>query len=128
VRGGSYPLTTIDDASRQADNEFHFQRGNHKSALKHHGKLRAIVHDDVRKEFSLPLPKEAFLEIPLSALAPYGMVEQGTIDELGRAVSTARATHNQSLPGPSRLSVNRRVMVESLAPLVFGFALQHFIH
>jgi hypothetical protein len=126
--GGSYPLTPIDDDFRQEDNEFHLQRGNHKSALKHHDKLRAIVHDDVRKGFSLPLRKEAFREIPHSVLASYRMVEQGTIDELAREVSKVRATHDQYLPGPSGLSVNRRVMVEFLAPLVFGFALQRFIH
>jgi hypothetical protein len=61
-------------------------------------------------------------------LAPLGMIEQDSIDEMGRVVEKSRLAHDLSLKGPSGSSVNSRVIEFLLAACLFGFALRRMIH
>jgi hypothetical protein len=87
-----------------------------------------MVHDEVNRGFSLPLPTAALNKLPRCSLAPLGMVDQGSIDETGRLVKKSRLAHGLSLKGPSELSVNARVIELFLPACLFGFALRRMIH
>jgi hypothetical protein len=128
--GGNFPLEEIDDNLRIQDNNFHLQRGNHKSATDNTKILSAMLAEDVSKAFALILPIEIIPYINKKiSLAPLGCPEQSTINENGERISKHRLTHDQSFPGPSTLSVNKRVIQNFLPPTnAYGFALKRMIH
>jgi hypothetical protein len=56
-----------------------------------------------------------------------GVVEQGTIDDIGSLVKKQCVIHDQSLPDPSGLSVNKCVIAASITACMFGFCLKRII-
>jgi hypothetical protein len=126
--GAVFPLDPIDKANRDLDNAYMIDHGNHKSAIKYNDEFLPMVETEVRRGFGLVLPLDAWPEIPNCSIAPLGMAEQGTIDETGRLVKKRRLTHDQSIPGPSGLSVNKRVIAATMTACMFGFCLKRIIH
>ena len=129
--GVHYPLHPISDSDRKADNQANLLRGNHKSALHHQAQLISMLQDEVSRGWQLLLPLSAIHQLPGAVLAPLGMVQQTSINELGQAIPKWRLTHDQSFNahGPTtRRSVNDRVIHDSLSPCLFGHALQRYIH
>jgi hypothetical protein len=68
--GATFTLDDILDSDRLSDLIFHSNRGNHKSASKHHKALQEIIRDDVERGFALPLPVTALHFLPKASLAP----------------------------------------------------------
>jgi hypothetical protein len=127
-KGATFPLHPISNDQRILDNNFHFTRGNHKSAAKFSLQISANMKEEVERGFAIILPKQLALSIPSSSIAPLRMHEQWTINAQGDRVPKLRMTHDLSFPGPSGLSVNKRVIQELLPPLVYGFALKRVLH
>ncbi len=127
--GATFPLHYIDPETRSTDNAFHLDRGNHKSATKFHDILKDIIQDDVSKGYALILPIQILKHLINPSIAPLGCHQQETINEKGERVPKFRMTHDQTFPGPSGLSVNNRVIKESLPPSnVYGYTLKCILH
>jgi hypothetical protein len=63
-----------------------------------------------------------------ASIAPVGCHKQTTISETGQIIPKYRLTHDQSFPGPSGLSVNKRVQRNLLPPIMYSFVLLWVIH
>jgi hypothetical protein len=72
---------------------------------------------------SPPLPLDCHDKFKGASLAPTEMAFQVSIDESGKIIEKERLTHDQSMPGPSGLSMNVRVVSEALPLCLFGFAI-----
>ena len=107
--GATFPLNDIPDEDHHIDLNYMLKRRNHKSVLQGHDTILELIEEDVSHGFSLPLTLDCAQNIPKASVAPLGLVEQDTIDEFGNIVKKTRMTHDQSFPGPSKLSVNKRV-------------------
>jgi hypothetical protein len=91
--------------------------------------LTALNSTDVKHGYSFCLPEAALSEIAGAAVAPHGIVQQGTINELGQYMSKDRPTHDQSFSARREgRSINDRCIMEALTPCVFGHALLQIIH
>ena len=126
--GATFPLRKISAEERASDKDFMIARGNHKSVGKNLDLVRELINDDVTHGYALPLPIDTALVLPNSSIAPIGVVEQETLNETGERIPKFRMTHDQSFPGPSGTSVNKRVITEELPPCLFGFCLQRILH
>ena len=114
-----------------ADLQHHLDRGNHKSATSPEGKalVRKLLGDDITHGFSLVLPISSLSNLKhLGSIAPLGVQDQQSINELGEIIQKWRMTHDQTYPGPSGLSVNKRKIEEDLPPFLYGHALRRLIH
>jgi hypothetical protein len=127
-KGATFPLRPISQQDRITDLNFHLERGNHKSTLKFKKMLDPIISEDVNRGFSLPFPLDVLFKILNASLAPLGCHKQDTINKIGVKIPKFRMTHDQSFPGPSGLSVNLRVIKESLPPIMYSFVLPRVIH
>ena len=85
------------------------ERGKHKSARSREADLKLLVHKDIVHGFQLPITPEAAMRIPHVYLAPYGIVEQSTLDEHGNLVPKLRLVHDQSFKTMSGHLVNSRI-------------------
>ncbi|MGH7955272.1 MAG: hypothetical protein ACREOZ_04855 [Gloeomargaritales cyanobacterium] len=127
-KGISMPLKPLIEADRQADIEYMINRGNHKSTLRNTDIMRKLMEEDVTHGHSLPIPTTTIQFLKHVSVAPLGLAEQSTINESGVIVPKHRMTHDQSLAGPSDLSVNSRTIVEELQPCMFGHAIRRILH
>jgi len=125
--GAVVPLRPISAENRQSDLDYHLARGNHMSAKQRKDKLFELLHNDIIHGFCLPLTLDCLQHINNASIAPLGIQEQATIDEFGNRKIKWRMTHDQTFPGPSGLSVNRRTIKEELNPCMFGWVLQRII-
>jgi hypothetical protein len=129
THGASYPLEDYSDDDMALDLTAQLARGNHKSAKQCEGVLTALNTTDVEHGYSFCLPEIALPDITGAAVAPHGVVHQGTINELGQYMSKDRPTHDQSFSArPEGLSINDRCLMEELTPCVFGHSLLRLIH
>jgi len=121
--GATFPLHDISQADRDADRQFILSRGNHKSVAKNAHIVQQLIAEDVIHGHSLPLPLHCANKIINSSIAPIGVVIQETLNEHGARIPKFRLTHDQSFPGPSGKSVNKRVQFDDLphAYLVFAY-------
>jgi hypothetical protein len=126
--GAKFPLTEISEDDRRLDLQFHQDRGNHKSASTHHEILEQLITEDVERGFALPLPISALHRLPKAALAPLGCIKQSSLDSFGNRTEKFRMTHDQSFPGPSNQSVNKRVKSDELPPIMYSYVLLRTIH
>jgi hypothetical protein len=129
THGASYPLVDYSDTAMALDLSAQLARGNHKSAKQCAGVLTALNATDVEHGYSFCLPDIALHEIAGAAVAPHGIVHQGTINELGQYMSKDRPTHDQSFSArPEGMSINDRCIMEELTPCMFGHSLLRLIH
>ena len=127
--GVSYPLAPYSAEEMALDLDAQLGRGNHKSALDCIGVLDDLNKVDTAHGYSFCLPAVAVRDIHEAAVAPHGVVHQGTIDEFGNHASKDRPTHDQSFAArPEGQSVNSRCLMEFLTPCMFGHALLRLIH
>jgi hypothetical protein len=128
--GVTFPTQTLSEDERLEDLHAMIARGNHQSAKQRAPTLVKMMRAEVRHGWQLPLPPAAALLIPHAVVAPMGLVEQATINELGEIVDKLRVTHDQSFNPVkgTRRSVNDRVNRELLTPCMFGRALLRHIH
>jgi hypothetical protein len=70
------------------------------------------------------LPFDSWREVPNFSIDPLCMVKQGYIDDTGCLIKKQCVTHDQSLPGPSGLSVNKHVVASSMMACMFGLRLK----
>jgi hypothetical protein len=93
-------------------------------------RLTEMLMDEVSHGWQLILPREAMLQIPNAVLAPLGLVEQDTINELGEIIPKWCLIHDQSfniIKGTSR-SIKDRLITDDLTPCRYGKALNRHIH
>jgi hypothetical protein len=72
------------------------EQGHHKSALSMLGVLDKLNTLDVAHGYTFCLPVEALEDLKGAAVAPHGVVHQGTINELGQLITKDRPTHDQT--------------------------------
>jgi hypothetical protein len=83
---------------------------------------------DVHSGFALPLPKRAIFKIPDAVLAPVGIANQLTISDNGEVIAKDRLTHDQTFKfGPDK-SLNNRMKMREVIPVVFGWCLSRLLH
>ena len=127
--GVTYPLEPYSENEMKLDLAAQLERGNHQSAKACLGVLDKLNAEDVEHGYSFCLPVEALHDIEKSAVAPHGVVHQGTINELGQLITKDRPTHDQSFAArPGGKSINDRCVMELLTPCMFGHALLRIIH
>jgi len=127
--GSNWPLLPISKSDRQAKNKELSERGNHMSALKYNSELKEILEKEVKQGWMIPLPLTYISSLRNGELAPVGMDDKQW-NELqdGAKQVKLRLTHNQSFNTKSGVSVNARVITESLDPLYYGGCLSRVIH
>jgi hypothetical protein len=86
-------------------------------------KVISMFHDVLRRGFNLPIPTNALKKLPRCSLAQLGMINQGSIDDMGRLVESSRLSHDLSLKRPTELLVSSRVIEIFLSACLFEFAL-----
>ncbi|MGH7954468.1 MAG: hypothetical protein ACREOZ_00755, partial [Gloeomargaritales cyanobacterium] len=127
-KGITMPLKQLTESERKMDIEYMKSRGNHKSTLRNMQIMRKLIEDDVANGHSLPIPIATIQYLNHVSVAPLGLADQITINELGASVPKYRMTLDQSLVGLSGNSVNIRTIVEELQPCMFGQALRRMLH
>ena len=103
-------------------------RGNHKSAKDRAEDLKSLVRKDIECGFQLPISQEAVLKIPHACIAPYGIVDQTTINDQGQTIAKLWLAHDQSYKFKSETSVNSRIEPDDLLKLTYGKCLSHILH
>jgi hypothetical protein len=127
--GVTYPLEPYSDHDMKLDLAAQLERGNHQSAKASLGVLDKLNAEDIEHGYSFCLPVEALQTIDELAVAPHGVVHQGTINELGQLIMKDRPTHDQSFAArPGGKSINDQRVMELLTPCMFGHALLRIIH
>jgi hypothetical protein len=99
--GVTYPLEPYSNHDMKLDLAAQLERDNHQSAKASLGVLDKLNAKDVEYGYSFCLPVEALQAINELAVAPHGVVHQGTINEVGQLITKDRPTHDQSfVAGP----------------------------
>jgi hypothetical protein len=83
-------------------------RGNHKSAQQFLAILRALNSTDVEHGYSFCLPEAALSKIDGAAVAPHGIVHQGTINKLGQYMFKGQAHARPVLLRPTGRAIHKR--------------------
>ena len=129
TQGCSVQLDDMDESTAQEDVSLGLQRGNHKGALHQKRDLQSLLEKDLHHGYALPINEETAKKIVGGAWAPLNIQEQWSINEKGERIRKKRLTHDQSFPGiASAQSVNDRVKVDSLEPLIYGYMFMRVIH
>ena len=128
--GVTFPTTPISETERKEDLTVMLARGNHQSAKQRSSTLETMLQSEVRHGWQLPLPPAAAHLIPGAVVAPMGLIEQATINELGEITDKLRLTHDQSFNPVKRTkrSVNNRVDQSQLTRCMFGHSLVRHLH
>jgi hypothetical protein len=127
--GVTYPMAPYDAGEMRLDLEAQLQRGNHKSAVERIAVLDGLNAVDTAHGYSFCLPSDAIRDIREAAVAPHGVIHQGTIDEFGAPASKDRPTHDQSFSArPGGRSINSRCLMDETTPCMFGHALLRMVH
>jgi len=118
----------LSNSTRLDDLKAALKRGNHKSAKSWDADLMNLVTKDVQFGFQMPITTEAALKIPHACLAPYGIIDQTTLDDSGNIVPKLRLAHDQSFKPKSGHSLNDRLDHEDFIPLTYRKCLLRTIH
>jgi hypothetical protein len=127
--GSNWKLDPLAIKDRLAKNCEFITRGNHKSAITYDSELQKIITQEVNQGWMLPLPLAYKSSLQHSELSPAG-IEDSQWSELpnGSRKTNFRLTHDQSFEATVGLSVNARVLHDSLEPLYHGGCLSRLIH
>jgi hypothetical protein len=120
IEGSKWPLMEISKSNRLADLIEALQFGNHKRASQKPDLLKKLISDDIPYSYGLVIPRGKIPYLPNARLAPMNIRMQFTLDEGGEIVDKEWLTHNQSFKWQSGLSVNKRVIRESLQNCMYG--------
>jgi hypothetical protein len=94
--GIEYPLDVLPERDQLEDLHANFVHGNHQSAVYNTTRLVEMLKEEVSHGWQLILPQEAVLELDNAVLAPLGLVEQDTINEMGEITQKWKLIHDQS--------------------------------
>jgi hypothetical protein len=127
--GIKYPLERITCHARRRSIQQAIDRGNHKSARDQPETLVELLASDVHSGFALvPLPTRAIFKIPDAVLASVGIANQLTISDDGEVISKDRLTHDQAFKFGPETSLNNRMRMNEVNPVVFGWCLSRLLH
>jgi hypothetical protein len=101
--------------------------GNHKGASQKLDLLKKLISEDIRYGCGLVIPRGKISRLPNACVAPMNITKQFTLDAGGEIVDKERLTHDQSFKWQSRLSVNRRVIRDSLQHCMYGRCLMQLL-
>ena len=91
--------------------------------------LHKLVEKDVTHGFAFPININTASNIICGAWAPLNITEQWSINEKGERIEKKRLTHDQSFKGlKSNESINDRLDVEKLEPLIHGYMFSRLLH
>ena len=87
-------------------------RGEHNSAKSdlNESALEKSIDKEVEHEWALPLTIDSICHIKNVGVVLLGVAEQFSINEKVECYTKRSVIHNCSLPGPSGLSINNRVL------------------
>jgi hypothetical protein len=126
-----WPLVPITEPDRLHLVMAGINYGNHRSAQQASSSLLPSLQAEVSKGWQLPLPIFTLHKIDGLVVAPLGYVNQFGLDtDTGLRVAKGRTTHDQSFNHNTdrHLSVNDRLLSDSLSPCEYGFTLSCHIH
>lgn len=129
--GITFPLHPLKTELRRSDCQFMLERVNHKSAKTAEGAkiVKAHMQADVEHGFSLPLPISSIEKFQdTGSIAPLGVQDQSSLTDEGIRFEKWRMTHDQTFPGPSGVSVNKRVITDDLPACMYGHTLLRVLH
>ena len=128
TNGSKWPLEDLSKESHISNMNDALTFGNHKGALSKPDILKKLVSKDVKYSYSVPIPLTSVKKIQGLEMAPMNIMEQNTIDELGRVVPKDRLTHDQSWEWGSGKSVNGHIQRELLQECRYGFCIRRIIN
>ena len=104
--------------------------GNHKSekSALNTAVLEKPINKEVEHVWEFPLTINSIRHIKNTGVIPLVVVEKFTINKKGERYTKICVTHKFSLPSPSGLSVNNRVLRDTLQPCFYGFCLLKKLH
>jgi hypothetical protein len=111
--------------------EFLLSYGNHKSAStqKSLDLATTLIHVDVIKQHTIPIPKEYVSKLVRAELCPLGIAHQFTINASGDIVDKNRACHDHTFHStPSSSSVNLRPSKLLLEDCPYGQCFHRSLH
>ena len=85
--------------------------------------LEKAIDKEVEHVWSFPLTIDSIRRIKNAGVAELGVAEQFSINDKVERYTKRRVTYNCSLPGPSGLSMNNRVLRDTLQLCFYGFCL-----
>ena len=127
-RVAKYPLERISNQCRLIKLEESICRGNHQSAVKNPVVLNKLIDKEAKMGFQLPITIDSIRNMPHACIAPYGIIEQQTIDESGKQIPKFTMAQNQSFKSSSATSINSRVKRNKLLNLVYGNTFRRILH
>jgi hypothetical protein len=127
IEGSKWSLTQISKSNRIADLTEALQFGNHKGASQKPDLLKKLISDDIRYGYGLFIPRGKITCLPNACLAHMNITMQFTLDSGGEIVDKEWLTHDQSLKWQLGLSVNKRVIQESLQRCMCGHCLMQLL-
>jgi hypothetical protein len=127
--GVSFPISKLEEFTREKDVNLALKRGNHKSASVNKKFLADAFQKEIKKGWLLAIPSSKAENIPGLELAPLGVANQLGVNASGSFVEKFRVTHDLSFPQAfSNESINSRTDKDQLEPCMFGHALIRVIH
>jgi hypothetical protein len=87
-----------------------------------------LLTSDVHSGFALPLPTKAIFKIPDVVLAPVGIANQLRISNNGEVIEKNRLTHDQTFKFGPEKSLNNRMRMSEVNPVVVGWCLSGLLH
>jgi hypothetical protein len=87
-----------------------------------------LLTSDGHSGFTLPLPTKAIFKIPDMVLAPVGIANQLTFSNDGAVIAKDRLTHDQTFEFGPEKSLNNRMRMSEVNPVVFGWCLSRLLH
>ena len=128
--GVQFPLDDLSSHLQQRGVEEGLAFGNHRGTERYGPFFEDCLIDDMKRGYSLVIPRDAVLRIPNALIAPINDHKQNTINVHRGIINKKRLTHNQSMTYDrgSGTSVNNRVLWEELQECRYGYCLLHAIH
>jgi hypothetical protein len=124
IEGSKWPLTEINKRNSIADLTDALQFGNHKGASQKPGLFKKLISDDIRYSYKLVIPQGKISRLPNACMAPMNITEQFTLNTGEEIVDKE---HLQSFKWQSVLSVNRRVIGDSLQGCMYSHCLMRLL-
>jgi hypothetical protein len=128
IEGSKWPLTEISESNRIVDLSDALQFGNHKGASQKPDLLNKLISDDIRYGYGHVIPRGKISHLPNACVAPMNILKQFTLNSGGEIVNKERLTNDQSFKWQSGLSVNRRVIRDSLQHFMYGCCLMQLLY
>ena len=130
TRGVDYPISEIDETTREQELIRQIEKGNHKSALAPEARIHVdkAMKSDIQLGYGIPLTIDSIKKLKHAEVYPVGLQHQQTINELGQIIPKKRISHDLSNRKDEGLSINQRVNESLLPSVLYGYSLMRFLH